>query len=580
MRHLVSALFAASAALCAQAPPAGPPPRVAAYDLTWDARIPLRDGARLHALLYRPRVDDPGPVLLWMTPYIADNFHAEAAYLAGRGFAVALVDVRGRGGSDGTFEPWLHDGRDGFDAVEWLARQPWSNGKVGMIGHSYGGRAVWSTIKENPPHLAAAAPISASYPMYGWHDILTPDTLQWVALTGSAAGNVHVLADSAFWVAKLRELYLSKRPLRDFDRIVGSPSALFQRFLDHPTLDAFWTAPAPTPADFARIDLPILTVTAESESNNVGPLWYYRQHEKYASAAAFSRHRLLIGPWDHHGTLRPAREAGGVPFGPAAELDMKKLLADWFDFALGTAPLPPLLADPVRYYALGAEEWRGASRLEPSTPVAAAGASGHPPEAQALYLESGAEGARSLSRPGRLSAMPPTGNASDSWTGDPLDLRPGQAETAEVEDWAARFDTPDDLWGAGLVYATEPFREPTELSGFPRIALWIALDVPDTNIAARLDLITPEGGTILIGEDWIRARYRTSLERAEKIPPGVPLEYGFELPFVVRVLPPGSRLRLILRSPNSIFLEKNWNGGGVVAEESGRDARTAHVTVF
>ncbi|HEV7667621.1 MAG TPA: CocE/NonD family hydrolase [Thermoanaerobaculia bacterium] len=562
----------------AQAPP--PPAPDNAYDLTWDVRIPMRDGIRLHASLYRPHgLIGPAPVVFNMTPYTSDGFHPEGVYFAKRGYVFAAVDVRGRGTSEGPFEPWLHDGRDGFDVVEWLAKQPWSNGKVGMIGHSYGGRAVWSTIKERPPHLAAAVPISASYPMYGWHNILTPDIMQWILLTAGATSNTQILGDSDFWIAKQRELYLSKRSLRDFDRIIGSPSPLFQRFLDHPTLDAFWDDPTPTPADFARFDLPILTITAAYESNNVGPLWYYLEHEKYAPPAAFAKHRVLIGPWDHHGARQPAREAGGVAFGPAADLDMKKLLADWFDFAMGGGPLPAMLADPVRYYALGAEEWRGASKLEPLTPTRMAENKSRPAATRTFYLDS-TENPGSLSRPGRLADSPAAGRSADHWTYDPLDFRPGLAETAAVEEWAKGITGPDDLWGSGLAYTTEPFAQAVEIAGFPRITVWVALDVPDADLMARLEMIGPDGAAILIAEDWIRARYRASLARQELAPAEVPLDYRFELPFVDRILAPGSRLRLILRSPNSIFLERNWNGGGSVVDESGADARTAHVTVL
>ncbi len=560
-----------------QTPP--PPAPANTYDLTWDVRIPMRDGVRLHASLYRPHgLAAPAPVVFNMTPYTSDGFHAEGRYFASRGYVFAAVDVRGRGTSGGEFEPWRNDGRDGYDVAEWLAKQPWSNGKVGMIGHSYGGRAVWSTLKERPPHLTAIAPISASYPMYGWHDILTPDIMQWFLLTAGATSNTQILGDSEFWVAKFRELYLSTRPLRDFDRIIGSPSPLFQRFLDHPTLDAFWDDPTPTPADFARFDLPILTVTAQYESNHVGPLWFYREHKKYASPAAFTKHRVLIGPWDHHGARRPAREAGGLTFGPAADVDMKKLLADWFDYSMGGGPLPAMLAVPVRYYAIGTEEWRSAANLEPLEPLDSNGKRVEAPRSRTWFLGSVKEGG-TLSRPGALSSAPPAGG-SGRWTYDPLDLRPGLAETEEVVEWAKGIAGPDDLWGSGLAYATDPFAEPTEISGFPKLFLWIALDAPDADLMARLEMVGPDGAPILLGEDWMRARYRTNLRRETLVPSGLPLEYSFELPFVARVLPTGSRLRLIVRSPNSIFLERNWNGGGVVADESGKDARTVHVTLL
>jgi predicted acyl esterase len=131
-------------------------------ELTWGVKIPLRDGVHLNATLYRPRrAAVPVPALFRLSLYTPDAYHREATDLARHGYAFAAVDVRGRGNSEGSFEPWRNDGRDGADVVEWLARQAWSNGKVGMFGESYLGRAVWSTLKEHPAHLAAAAPIAA-----------------------------------------------------------------------------------------------------------------------------------------------------------------------------------------------------------------------------------------------------------------------------------------------------------------------------------------------------------------------------------------------------------------------------------
>ncbi|HEX4955975.1 MAG TPA: CocE/NonD family hydrolase [Thermoanaerobaculia bacterium] len=554
---------AAFAFLLALAAPVEPPG--SAYDLAFGVAIPMRDGVHLNATLYLPRERSGGrPVLFRMTPYGSDWFHPEASYFARRGFAFAAVDVRGRGGSGGRFEPWVNDGRDGHDLVEWLARQSWSNGKVGMLGESYSGRAVWSTLKENPPHLAAAVPISASYPMWGWKNIEGPDAMQWILLTAGKTHNTRLAADSDFWLEKYRDLWISGRPLADFDRIVGTPSEVFQRFLDHPTLDSFWTGPTPTPADFARISIPLLTITASNEAN-AGPLWYYHEHLRAAGAVA--RHRLLIGPWDHHGTLRPRSEVGGLTFAPAAVIDMKALLADWFEHALSGGPLPAFLEPPVRYYVAGAEEWRGAATL-----AEVAGARTR------LYLAS--EGvAGSLSRPGRLDPEPGRGAPADGWVHDPRDLRPGLAETEEIAEWLTRFESPDDLWGKGAAYLSAPLPA-AELLGDAQASIWLALDVPDADFSARLDLLTPEGQTILIDEDWGRARYRRSLERPELISPGVPFELSFTFGWEARALAPGSRLRLILRSPSSVFMGRNFQGGGEVARESVHDARTARVRVL
>jgi predicted acyl esterase len=138
------------------------PPSV---DMLWGVKIPLRDGVKLNATIYKPKeMPTPLPVIFTLTPYIGDNYLDRALYFARHGYVFALVDCRGRGNSGGHFEPFEHEGRDGYDVVEWLARQSWSNGKVTMWGGSYAGFDQWSTAKELPPHLATIVPTASVCP--------------------------------------------------------------------------------------------------------------------------------------------------------------------------------------------------------------------------------------------------------------------------------------------------------------------------------------------------------------------------------------------------------------------------------
>src|SRR5271166_4873510 len=133
-------------------------------DLTWGMKIPVRDGVDLNATVYKPHGSKEAmPVIFTMTPYISDSYHDRAMYFARGGYIFALVDVRGRGNSGGKFEPFSHDGHDGHDVVEWLARQPWCNGKVAMWGGSYAGFNQWAALKEFPPHLATIVPAAAAH---------------------------------------------------------------------------------------------------------------------------------------------------------------------------------------------------------------------------------------------------------------------------------------------------------------------------------------------------------------------------------------------------------------------------------
>jgi len=202
-------------------------------DLLWGVKIPLRDGVKLNATVYRPHEQKlPLPVIFTLTPYIADSYLERATYFAKNGYVFALVDVRGRGNSEGRFEPFANEGRDGYDVVEWLARQPWCDGQVAMWGGSYGGFDQWFTLKEFPPHLktivpAAAAHAGVDFPFF--KNIFGPYIIQWLTFTSGVTGNSNLFGNWDFWTGKFTELYSQHLPFKDLDRVVGNSSTLFQK---------------------------------------------------------------------------------------------------------------------------------------------------------------------------------------------------------------------------------------------------------------------------------------------------------------------------------------------------------------
>ena len=169
MRRFRSTIFTAVCFLLAgsiafaQGPPKAEAP-AKPVDLIWGFKIPMRDGVKLNGTVYKPAGQkDPLPVAFTFTPYISDSYHNRAMYFAQNGYVFVLVDVRGRGNSQGNFEPFAHDPQDGYDIVEFLAKQPWSNGKITMWGGSYAGYDQWATIKEAPPHLATIVPVAEAH---------------------------------------------------------------------------------------------------------------------------------------------------------------------------------------------------------------------------------------------------------------------------------------------------------------------------------------------------------------------------------------------------------------------------------
>jgi putative CocE/NonD family hydrolase len=393
--------------------------------------------------------------------------------------------------------------------------------------------------------------------------------MQWATYTSGVTPQPNLFGDSAFWIAKFRELYLSHRPFREFDRIVGNPSPWFQRLLEHPHLDEYWKAMRPSAADYARITIPILTLTGHYDDDQYGAMHYYRMHMARGAAEAKDRHFLVVGPWDHAGTRTPNRDVGGLSFGPASLVDLNALHKAWYDWTLKAGPRPEFLKDRIAYYVVPNDEWKHAERLES---VAT--------ETRTLYLASDGS-ANDVFRSGSLSARKPGTSNPDRYSYDPLDTRPAALETEEVKNYLTDQRYVLNTFGNGVLYTSEPFGETTEITGYVRFEAWIALDVPDTDFRASLYEVLADGTSVLLAEDLMRARHRESLEKATLVTPGQVLRYAFDkFPFFSRKVAKGSRLRLFLRCPNTIYLEKNYNGGGVVADETAKHARTAHVTVY
>jgi len=547
----------------------------AAIDLIWGFKIPMRDGVKLNGTVFKPAGQkEPLPAIFTLTPYISDSYQNRASYFSQHGYLFVLVDVRGRGNSEGVFEPFAQEPHDGHDIVEFLAQQSWCNGKVTMWGGSYAGYDQWATLKELPPHLATVVPVAAAhagvdFPFY--KGIWTSYDMQWLTFTSGRTGNANLFGESSFWIQKFREMYLGQRPFNTLDVIVGNPTTVFQKWLQHPTYDSYWQAMAPTPEQYAKMNVPILTITGDYDGDQPGAMSYYNEHMKYGNAEAKAKHYLIIGPWDHAGTRTPKKEVGGLTFGDASMLDMNDLHRQWYDWTLKAGTKPEFLKKRVAYYVIGpgAENWKYADDLESIAT-----------EHRRLYLTSQTSTANDAFHSGEMVEQPPS-SAPDKFVYDPRDLRPAELEKEDIAKPYTDERYALNLSGNGVVYHSAPFPEATEISGNVKLRVWMAMDVPDTDFAVTLYEILPDGTSIQLTSDGLRARYRDSLREAKLVTPGQVARYDFDdFTWFSRRVSKGSRLRLVLSCINSIYYEKNYNSGGDVETETGTDARIAHVTVY
>jgi hypothetical protein len=562
-----------------------PAPTPSEYNLRWGVKIPMRDKVELNATLYLPKTPDGSlprtPVIFTLTPYISDTYHERAAYFASHGYAFALVDVRGRGNSGGEFEPFTNEPRDGHDVTEWLATQPFCDGKVAMWGGSYAGFDQWATAKEFPSHLATIVPAAAAHPGLDYpasENVGLSYDVQWFTFTSGRTGQNNLFADQKFWRTKFLDAYKKHIAFKSLDSFIGNPSANFQRILKHPSMDAYYDAMVPSREQFHKIALPILTITAQYDGDELGALSYYRDHLANVSPDVRAKHFLIIGPWDHAGTRTPMPEVGGVKFVPAAVIDLNDLHRQWYDWTMKNRRKPEFLKNQVAYYLLapgnsGANgEWKYVDNFE--TLVA---------NPKTFYLDSKNGDANGVFRSGSLADRQPSGG-SDKFTYNPLDTTRGEVvDSVDANDKTAGLDQayPLSIGGDGLVYHTEPLSKETAFVGCPAVTLWLSVDTPDVDLSAHLYEIQPDGTSIILWTDVRRLRYRDSLREAKLVNPGEIVRCDFNPGlFVARRLMKGSRLRLVVSSPNSAQWQKNYCSGGVVADETAKDARTCHVQVY
>ncbi|MGC2817939.1 MAG: CocE/NonD family hydrolase [Candidatus Acidiferrum sp.] len=542
-------------------------------DMKWAVKIPMRDGVQLNATVFQPHEQkEPLPVIFTFTPYIGDSYTDRAMYFAEHGYVYALVDVRGRGNSGGAFEPFVNEAKDGYDVVEWLAKQPYCNGKVTMWGGSYAGYDQWTVLKEFPPHLATIVPAAAAHPGVDFpfeYNIFGPYVEQWLTFTSGVTGNEKLFGDGAYWGAKALEYYDKHLAFKNYDTVAGNPSAVFQKWMQNPVPDSYYDQMVPSSKDYAHIEIPILTITGDYDGDQPGAFTYYKRHMKYGTAEAKEKHFLIIGPWDHAGTRTPRREVGGLKFGEASVLDLNKLHTEWYDWAMKGGKKPEFLKKRVAYYVVGAraENWKYADTLESISN-----------ETRTLYLGSNGK-ADSVFESGTLTEKQAAGAETDKWTYDPMDTRPGDAEMDDDDGLKSQRGVLNN-YGTGAIYHTAAFGEATEVTGFLKLTIWLSMDVTDTDLEADVYEILPSGDSVYLTGATMRARYRESLREEKLVTTGKIEKYVFDnFTFFSRRVAKGSRLRLFVHCPNTPGTEKNYNSGGVVAEETGKDAKTAHVTL-
>ena len=320
-------------------------------------------GVLLSAVVVRPSTAAKRlPALL---EFAIDTARNNAQECAAHGFVGVVAYTRGKTNSKLDIVPYQYDGEDARAVVEWIARQPWSDGQVGMFGDGYSGFTPWAAAKRMPPHLKAIATSASTapgidLPMTG--GIFQTSAYRWsLYVTNKNPADQEGFYSDARWRTLDQKWYRDGARLRDLGRVGGTPNPIFIRWLNHPSYDRYWQAMIPYRDEFAGINIPVLTITGYYAGSQPGALYYFTQHHLHNPNA---NHTLIVGPYDDSVLQRgPMATLQSYAVDPSALIDLRELRFQWFNHILNNGPKPALLKDRVNFQVMGANLWRAAPAL-------------------------------------------------------------------------------------------------------------------------------------------------------------------------------------------------------------------------
>jgi putative CocE/NonD family hydrolase len=336
------------------------------YVTDWDVLIKTPDGANISAVVVRPKDDSKSlPTLLEFTIYV--DSHTFAKECAAHGYVGIVAFTRGERRSRGEVIPFRHDGDDARTVINWIAKQPWSDGRVGMYGGTYSAFTQWAAAaKHLPAALKAIATHSATapgidFPMTG--NIVRNAGYRWSGCVANLKDfDEKTCSDEAFWRGIDEAWYTGGKPYRELEHALGDRNVIFHNWLDHPSYDRFWQKLIPYKELFRHIKIPVLATTGYYSGGEVGTLYYFTEHYR---ADPHANHTLLIGPYDD-GSMQHGAPANlqGYQVDQNALIDLRELRYQWFDHIFKGADKPALLQDRVNYEVMGSNEWQHAPSLE------------------------------------------------------------------------------------------------------------------------------------------------------------------------------------------------------------------------
>jgi len=536
--------------------------------------VPMRDGIVLRADVLRPAVTGKFPVLVYRTPYGKDAAQREYAtfqHAVERGYAVVIVDVRGRYHSDGDFRPYENEGRDGYDTIEWAAGQPWSNKAVGTSGLSYPGAVQWLAAVENPPHLKAMVPaMTFSTPQnffyaggawdMSWMEWIW-DNIAWDTRVKKSLPGPRTYEEAlATWKVEGPKM-LSAQPLMDVPQLQQVAPFYFD-WLRHPAEDPWWDW-SELRNKYDRTHAAVLNLSAwyddnygpEGATTNYAGLLKARAGEKDA------RTHLLLGPWVHGVGSTGKIKSGEREFGPSAAIDYDNVVLNWMDHYLKGIENEVEREKPVCYFVMGTNQWRDSDVWPP------------PGRTTQFFFAPAASG----ERVGKLAGKPAGGAESfTEFVSDPANPVVNEYESSGAHDYRKLAERADVL-----TFDSPVMEKDMEVTGPIHAHVFVSCECRDLDLWVRLEDVSPDGTAFNLmspGLDVLRASYRDLARGRKWLEPGKVYELNLTNLITSNVFLKGHRARVQISGSFYPNFSRNLQSGK--SEVDSAEMKKARIRVY
>ena len=529
-----------------------------AYDIQDSVMIKTRDGAFISAIVVKKKgISVPKPVILQFTIYVRDQGRdiKSLKEAADNGYVGVIAYTRGKRFSPSEIFPYENDGNDAYDVIDWISKQKWCNGSVGMFGGSYNGFTQWAACKKMHPALKTIVPYVANRPGMGLpmeNNIFVNPNYEWSFYVGNNKSLDTIAGNDRQRFRKMQfKWWETGVAYKKMDSLDGSSNRLFQRWIKHPSFDKYWQKMAPYKKDFAQINIPVLAFDGYYNDSQNSSLYYIRELQKYSPKTPVY---VIIGPYGHFGT-----QVGGesnlydYKVDSIALINIKKITYQWFDYILKNGTKPEMLKDKINYEVMGANEWRSAPSLDKMS-------NGF----LTFYLTD--------NKSGKFYSLNAKKPVKSSFLSQEVDFADRQIQNNDYyPDPIIRkeIDTTN-----GYVFISDPLKESLLVNGSFLGEIKANINKKDMDIGVTLYEVMPNGDYFHLSYFLGRASYAKDITNRKLLKPNEIESIPFSNTHLVsKQLSKGSRLVVVLNVNKNPFSELNYGTGKVVTEETIKDAK-------